>query len=126
MKTLLKSPATQYLQSQPESDPYWWSYRVMSISCFGVARASRARTRYRQQGVNGQYKRQHDAHQLLTGKHDKQRELDSWKSITKSTKTHLPVAATVSTGHRASLCVDLVPVETPLRPRQSRKQNSRA
>jgi hypothetical protein len=51
-------------------------------------------------------------------KHDKQRELSFWKTHHKSIKAHLPVAATASTGHHASLCVDLVPVEPPLRPRQ--------
>jgi hypothetical protein len=43
--------------------------------------------------------------------HNKQPELNCWETNHKSIKTHLLVAATVSTGHRASLRVDLVPVK---------------
>ncbi|KAH7108873.1 hypothetical protein B0J11DRAFT_602078 [Dendryphion nanum] len=54
----------------------------------------------------------------MSEKHDKQRELSFWKTHHKGIKTHLPTAATVSTGHCASLRVDLVPAEPPLRPWQ--------
>ena len=45
------------------------------------------------------------------------------KNRLKSIKIHLPVAATDSIGHHATLCVDLVLVKPPLRPRHERNNN---
>ena len=52
----------------------------------------------------------------------KQPEISFWKTHHESIKTRLSVAATTSIGYRASLYVDLVPVEPPLRLRQGRTE----
>ena len=52
----------------------------------------------------------------LTEKHHPQRELNFWNYHHENVQIHLPEAATLSTGHHASLRVGLVPVEPLLRP----------
>jgi hypothetical protein len=59
-------------------------------------------------------------HPCKSAKHHTQRELNFWYYHRKIVQIHLPEAATLSTGHHASLRVGLVPVEPLLRPWQGR------
>jgi hypothetical protein len=57
-------------------------------------------------------------------KHDKQREIIFWNYHHKKLQNYLPVAATVSMGHRASPSLGLTPVEPLLRPWLARTAKS--
>ena len=41
MKNPLLGLGIQSHELQPNIDLYWWSYRVLKVGCFGVARALR-------------------------------------------------------------------------------------